>query len=186
MNAVYVLITGVAMFVFAGGMISLFVDESSPEILRVGVTYLRVMAGCYLFCSLLSAMQGFFRGVGLVKITMIATMLQMGVRCLLALILVPRLEIWGVCISVIAGWLAVCMFMDKLRKIFQAAGQKAGGVSDGKALNYQMQTSIMNRKAADGRKIRGKICTDGGGSHASDRPPDSGGDEGRQDGDVLL
>ena len=127
MNAVYVLITGVAMFVFAGGMISLFMDESSPEILRVGVTYLRVMAGCYLFCSLLSAMQGFFRGVGLVKITMIATMLQMGVRCLLALILVPRLEIWGVCISVIAGWLAVCMFNGtNCVKYFRQLAKKQG------------------------------------------------------------
>ena len=76
---------------------------------------------------MLSAMQGFFRGVGLVKITMIAPMLQMGVRCLLALILVPRLEIWGVCISVIAGWLAVCMFNGtNCVKYFRQLAKKQG------------------------------------------------------------
>lgn len=107
MNGLYVLVSGVLMVVFSKQLITLFVDRSNTEVLRVGTTYLKVMAANYLFCSILSATQGFFRGVGKVKITMIATMVQMVVRCLLALILVPHLEIWGVCISVITGWLVV-------------------------------------------------------------------------------
>lgn len=108
MNGIYVVLSGILMAVFSSQLIALFVDRSNTEVLRVGTTYLKVMAGNYLFCSILSATQGFFRGVGEVKITMAATMVQMVVRCSLALILVPQMEIWGVCWSVIVGWIAVC------------------------------------------------------------------------------
>ncbi|NCB94673.1 MAG: hypothetical protein EOM40_19300 [Clostridia bacterium] len=124
MNGVYVLISGVLMVIFSSQLISLFVDQSNTGVLRVGTTYLKVMAANYLFCSILSATQGFFRGVGKVKITMIATMVQMVVRCMLALILVPRLEIWGVCLSVIMGWLVVStMNVIQVRKLLNHSGK---------------------------------------------------------------
>ncbi len=107
MNTLYVAISGVLMVAFSNQLIALFVDQNHAEVLRIGTTYLKVMAANYLFCSILSVTQGFFRGVGEVKTTMIATMVQMAVRCSLALILVPSMEIWGVCLSVIVGWLVV-------------------------------------------------------------------------------
>lgn len=109
MNGLYVLVSGIVMVVCASQLISVFVDSSNTEVLRVGTTYLKVMAANYLFCSILSATQGFFRGVGMVKVTMIATMVQMVVRCSLALLLVPGMEIMGVCVSVIMGWIVVSL-----------------------------------------------------------------------------
>lgn len=109
MNGLYVLVSGIVMVVCASQLISVFVDSSNTEVLRVGTTYLKVMAANYLFCGILSATQGFFRGVGMVKVTMIATMVQMVVRCSLALLLVPGMEIMGVCVSVIMGWIVVSL-----------------------------------------------------------------------------
>ncbi len=108
MNFAFLLAAGALMLGVPRLLIGLYVEAGNEAAMAIGVTYLTVMPVFYFFCTGMSALQGFFRGVGKVKITMIATFSQIIIRCVLAVLLVPRYGIYGVCISVITGW--VLMF----------------------------------------------------------------------------
>ncbi len=108
MNVAFLLAAGALMLGAPRLLIGMYVEAGNERAMEIGVTYITVMPVFYLFCTGMSALQGFFRGVGKVKITMIATFSQIIIRCVLAFLLVPEYGIYGVCVSVIAGW--VLMF----------------------------------------------------------------------------
>jgi len=111
MNLIFIIAWGVLMTLMPERMIGLYLDPGNTSALEIGVVYLKVMPVFYGFCAVMSAMQGFFRGVGKVRFTMFATFSQIITRCVLAVILVPIWGIYGVCISVIAGWVFM-FFLD--------------------------------------------------------------------------
>lgn len=110
LNFIWVILCGILMFSIPHFLIGLFVDSSNTAAITLGITYIRIMPVFYLICAAMSAIQGFFRGVGKNKITMIATGMQITVRCILALLLVPRYGIYGVCLSVIIGWILMLTY----------------------------------------------------------------------------
>ena len=61
-------------------------------------------------CGVVSALQGFFRGIGKIRIAMTATFSQIAMRCILSVILVPRYGIYGVCASVGTGWVLMVVY----------------------------------------------------------------------------
>ena len=110
LNYIWVLFCGILMYAIPYMLIGMFVDSSNTEAIQLGVTYIRIMPSFYFLCASMSAIQGFFRGVGKNKITMIATGIQITARCILALLLVPRYGIYGVCSSVIIGWILMLTY----------------------------------------------------------------------------
>lgn len=110
LNFIWVIFCGILMLSIPQLLIGLFVDTSNTAAIQLGITYIKIMPVFYLLCATMSAIQGFFRGVGKNKITMIATGMQIATRCILALLLVPRYGIYGVCISVIIGWVLMLSY----------------------------------------------------------------------------
>jgi putative MATE family efflux protein len=110
LNCAWIVFCGILMYTIPTLLIGMYVDSSNTEAIRLGVTYISIMPIFYLLCGIMSPIQGFFRGVGKNKITMIATGSQIITRCLLAFILVPRYGIYGVCISVIIGWFVIVTY----------------------------------------------------------------------------
>lgn len=110
LNFIWVIFCGILMLSIPQLLIGLFVDTSNTAAIQLGITYIKIMPFFYLLCATMSAIQGFFRGVGKNKITMIATGMQIATRCILALLLVPRYGIYGVCISVIIGWVLMLSY----------------------------------------------------------------------------
>ena len=84
------LIYGVAVFavcfLFARPLRLLFVKDE--EVIRHGVSYLHLIAAMYLLPAATNGIQGYFRGIGDLKITLISSFINMGVRVLAALPLV--------------------------------------------------------------------------------------------------
>ena len=84
------LIYGVAVFavcfLFARPLMLLFVKDE--EVIRHGVSYLHLIAAMYLLPAATNGIQGYFRGIGDLKITLISSFINMGVRVLAALPLV--------------------------------------------------------------------------------------------------
>lgn len=110
LNFIWVIFCGILMVRIPHLLIGLFVDSSNTAAIELGITYIQIMPVFYLLCATMSAIQGFFRGVGKNKITMIATGMQITVRCILALLFVPRYGIYGVCLSVIIGWILMLLY----------------------------------------------------------------------------
>lgn len=110
LNFIWVIFCGILMVRIPHLLIGLFVDSSNTAAIELGITYIQIMPVFYLLCATMSTIQGFFRGVGKNKITMIATGMQITVRCILALLFVPHYGIYGVCLSVIIGWILMLLY----------------------------------------------------------------------------
>jgi len=82
----------------------LFVGDTAPNMVKAGVDYLTLMAFFYLMPSFTNGVQGFFRGMGDMKITLICTCIQITVRFIFVYLLVPRIGLSGVAYASLIGW----------------------------------------------------------------------------------
>lgn len=88
-------------------IVSIF--SENPEVIAAGALYSGTMSLFYLFSFLGEIIQGTFRGMGRLRLTMVASILQIVLRVVLAWYLTPRMGIPGVCIAVISGWILLVL-----------------------------------------------------------------------------
>ena len=81
-------------------------DESA---VALGASYLFLMAFFYLLPAYTNGLQGYFRGLGDMKITLAGTFTQISVRVVFVYLLVPRMGLTAVAWASLAGWL--CMLL---------------------------------------------------------------------------
>ena len=104
---VYGVIIFIICFVFANPLMRLFTSDT--DVCRHGVTYLRLISIMYLLPAATNGIQGYFRGIGDLKITLISSFVNMGVRVIAAVILVFvfSLQIEALPYSYLAGWIGM-------------------------------------------------------------------------------
>jgi len=89
-------------------LMSLFTSEE--PIIALGIRYFDVIGFCYWLPSLTNGLQGYFRGTGSMKASLLATLTQITVRVVMTLILAPRMGIPGVGVACVAGWSAMLLW----------------------------------------------------------------------------
>lgn len=96
---------------FARPLMSLFLDEGSADAVTVGVGYLRIEASFYFGIGLLFLFYGYFRAVNKPGISVILTVISLGMRVLLAYILsaIEPIGVTGIWMSVPIGWILADM-----------------------------------------------------------------------------
>lgn len=96
----------VAVIIFFGAefIMKQFVPKGEIEVISIGIQYLKPMSLFYVLSGFCNIFQGFFRGVGKLRITLIATVLQMSIRVFLSYILAPYFNVSSVCYAVGIGW----------------------------------------------------------------------------------
>lgn len=95
----------------------LFVTEAeSQAIVDIGCQYLQAMAFFYLLPAFTNGVQGFFRGYGRMKVTLLATFIQISLRALMTNILAPRIGIYGISFACVVGW--TCMLLYEVPYYF--------------------------------------------------------------------
>lgn len=95
--------------VFAGELMALFVKDE--EVIGHGVIYLHLIAVMYILPAVTNAIQGFFRGIGDLKVTLMSSFTNMAVRVIAA---APMILLWNFGIealpySYLAGWAAMLL-----------------------------------------------------------------------------
>lgn len=95
--------------VFAGELMALFVKDE--EVIGHGVIYLHLIAVMYILPAVTNAIQGFFRGIGDLKVTLMSSFTNMAVRVIAA---APMILLWNFGIealpySYLAGWIAMLL-----------------------------------------------------------------------------
>lgn len=86
-------------------LVGLFVTgEGAKEIIALGCQYLGTMAFFYIFPGFTNGFQGFYRGMGMMKMTLLGTFIQTSLRVIATLVLVPRIGIYGVSFACAIGW----------------------------------------------------------------------------------
>ena len=94
---------------FARPLMSLFVKDE--EVIGHGVVYLHLIAVMYILPAITNALQGFFRGIGDLKVTLMSSFTNMAVRVIAA---APMVLLWNFGIealpySYLAGWIAMLL-----------------------------------------------------------------------------
>ena len=82
----------------------LFAAQDSVQMVAMGVDYLSLMAFFYILPGMTNGIQGFFRGMGEMKTTLVATFIQISIRTLVVYLLVPRVGISGAALACAIGW----------------------------------------------------------------------------------
>ena len=95
--------------VFARPLMALFVKDE--EVIGHGVVYLHLIAVMYILPAITNAIQGFFRGIGDLKVTLMSSFTNMTVRVIAA---APMILLWNFGIealpySYLAGWIAMLL-----------------------------------------------------------------------------
>ncbi len=91
-------------------VVALLCPEDSPVMIRMGVDYLSVKAWFFIMPCVLNAIQGFFRGMGSMKIVLAATVIQISVRTVCVFFWVPAVGITGEAYGCLTGWLCQLVF----------------------------------------------------------------------------
>ena len=106
-SSIFCLIVSVVVVVFANQLMHIFIDKNEIEIIKIGVDYLRIEGACYVGIGILFLLYAYFRGLGKPVISIILTIVSLGLRVLLAyvLCLIPALGITGIWLSIPIGWL---------------------------------------------------------------------------------
>ena len=96
-------------FVFARPLMLLFIKDE--EVISHGVTYLHLISVMYLLPALTNGIQGYFRGIGDLKITLLSSFVNMAVRviCAVPLVFTLHLGIEALPYSYLAGWIAMLL-----------------------------------------------------------------------------
>ena len=77
---------------------------TNGEIVLAGVDYFRVIGFCYWLPCLTNGYQGYFRGIGRMGTTLLATLTQISVRVGVTLLTVPAIGLPGAGLACVAGW----------------------------------------------------------------------------------
>lgn len=112
MEMIYSLSLSLLIAFFVPSCIRLFVGTSEPEVVSFGSGYLYWMVFFYFIPGLTNIIQGYFRGMGKMKITLYSTIFQIGGRVVFVFLLAPFWGIPGIAIASLLGW--CCMFLYEL------------------------------------------------------------------------
>jgi len=109
---VFGVISGLLLLLLANPLMVLFTND--PEVIREGEVYLHLIALMYVLPAVTNGLQGYFRGVGDLKITLISSLINMGCRfasCYIYLH-VLQLGIRAVPYACLTGW--ICMIIYEM------------------------------------------------------------------------
>ena len=109
-EAVYAVCITVLCYVCAEPIIRLFADQ--PEVVELGVRFLRLVSLFYLMPALTNGVQGGFRGLGDLKITLNSSMLNMAGRVAAAavFVLILHMDIEALPYSYAVGWVLMLLY----------------------------------------------------------------------------
>ncbi len=87
-------------------LMTVFIDKGNVEVIAIGVKYLRIEGACYIGIGILFILYGYFRAVDKPVMSIILTVISLGVRVALAYLLVyfTALGETGIWMSIPIGW----------------------------------------------------------------------------------
>ena len=96
---------------FAGRpLFEIFLKPSETNAIAIGLAYLRPMACFYFMAGVTYSFQGYFRGIGKLKFTLMGTLIQMPIRIILTYSLIADIGLKSVAVGTTLGWTCMIIF----------------------------------------------------------------------------
>ena len=122
LEAAYGILIGLVTFFVRFPVMGLFVDAAQTAVIREGAAYLMWMSLFYFLPSMTNGVQGYFRGMGRMRMTLWGTITQISFRVLFVCLLTPSMGIPGVAFASALGW--VCMLMLEVPFVVRGLREK--------------------------------------------------------------
>ena len=105
-STAFSVVVSAAVFIFAEELMMMFVSGGEDEIITVGAEYLRIEGSFYALIGLLFLLYGYYRAVRMPAMSVVLTVLSLGLRVLLAYVLsaIPSIGVNGIWWAVPIGW----------------------------------------------------------------------------------
>ncbi len=117
-EAAYGVLICAAVLLVKEPVMRLFAAQDSMQMVSMGVDYLTLMAFSHILPGITNGIQGYFRGMGEMKTTLVATFIQISIRALVVAALVPRVGLNGAAWACAIGWSAMlCYTFARYRKV---------------------------------------------------------------------
>ena len=116
-SILFSIFVSILVFAFAAPLMSLFVDAKEADVIAAGVRYLRIEGTFYFGIGCLFLFYGYFRAVRRAQISLLLTIISLGLRVLLSYLFSAHMGETGIWISIPIGWiLADAVGVWKLHK----------------------------------------------------------------------
>lgn len=132
MTTVFSLAISAAVFVLAKPLMMIFVDGSQHDIIAIGMRYLRIEGAFYVGIGVLFLLYGYYRAIRMPGMSVVLTVLSLGLRVALAYALsaVPGIGVDGIWWSIPIGWavadaVGMLYYGKTLRRIYARRGNAA-------------------------------------------------------------
>ena len=106
----------VIMILLTPAAISLLMGQVSHNIAENAEAYMRIIAVFYILCFIGSSFVGLYRGLGMVHVPVLGTVLHISIRVILSYLLIGNMGLGAVAVSTGIGWMAVVIFQAALYK----------------------------------------------------------------------
>ena len=105
-STAFSVVVSAAVFIFAEELMMMFVSGGEDEIITVGAEYLRIEGSFYALIGLLFLLYGYYRAVRMPAMSVVLTVLSLGLRVALAywLAAMPGIGVYGIWWAVPIGW----------------------------------------------------------------------------------
>lgn len=106
-TVIFSAIISVLVFVFAEPLMLIFIQSSETEIIQIGVEYLRIEGAFYVGIGILFLLYGYYRAIRMPGMSVILTILSLGLRVVLSywLASIPSIGVKGIWWSIPIGWI---------------------------------------------------------------------------------
>ena len=106
------------VFIFAKPLMMIFVNAESTEIINIGVQYLRIEGACYIGIGILFMLYGYYRAINKPSMSVVLTVISLGIRVVLAYVLSRVIDVVGIWWSIPIGWfiadvVGICFYLFK-------------------------------------------------------------------------
>lgn len=102
----FCLVVSVLVFLFARPLLTLFIAPSEGEILKIGVQYLHMEGLFYVGIGMLFLLYATYRGLERAGMSIVLTVISLGLRVLISYAFAPALGVWVIWLSIPIGWFA--------------------------------------------------------------------------------
>ena len=104
LEACYWVFICITITLFRRPLMGMFVTAGNEGIVVLGSSYLGLMALFYVFPAFTNGIQGFFRGMGNMSVTLLGTFVQTSLRVVFVYLLTPGIGLLGVAYACAIGW----------------------------------------------------------------------------------
>lgn len=105
MSISFSIVISLIVFLFAAPLMKIFIAPSEHAVIAAGVQYLRIEGSFYCGIGCLFLLYGYYRAINQAEMSVVLTVISLGLRVLLAYILSSVIGVTGIWIAIPIGWL---------------------------------------------------------------------------------